>query len=156
MREAQFLKNHAEKWKLYEQEIKLHEHSDQLADRFIEITDDLSYSKTFFPQTNTTKYLNGLAALFHLKIYKNKKETTGRIWNFWQYELPFLFRLYHRQFLYAFIFFITFPSQYNFFFPVVCFYLSIIFFIIGFSFSILSNNQQHDAVSDFYSCEVFT
>lgn len=108
MREAQFLKQHAEKWKLYEQEINLHEHSDKLADRFIELTDDLSYSKTFFPQSNTTKYLNGLASLFHLKIYKNKKETTGRIWNFWQYELPFLFRFYHRQFFYAFIFFITF------------------------------------------------
>ncbi len=108
MREAQFLKQNADKWSLYEQEIKLHEHPDKLADRFIEITDDLSYSKTFYPHSNTTKYLNGLAALFHLKIYRNKRENKGRIWNFWQYELPFLFKVYHRHFLYAFLFFITF------------------------------------------------
>lgn len=108
MREAQFLKQNAEKWKLFEEEIKHPEHPDVLADRFIELTDDLSYSKTFYPKSNTTKYLNGLAGLFHLKIYKNKQEKSQRIWNFWQFELPYLFRLYHRQFLYAFIFFIVF------------------------------------------------
>ncbi len=108
MREAQFLKQNADKWKAYEEEIKQHEHPDKLADRFIELTDDLSYSKTFYPKSNTTKYLNGLASLFHLKIYKNKKEKSQRILNFWQFELPYLFRFYHRQFLYSLIFFLVF------------------------------------------------
>ncbi len=72
MREAQFLKQNIDKWKLYENEIKLHENADKLADRFIELTDDLSYSKTFYPNSATTKYLNGLATLFHQNIYKNK------------------------------------------------------------------------------------
>lgn len=108
MREAQFLKQNAEKWKTYEAEIKQHEQADLLAERFIELSDDLSYSKTFYPKSNTTKYLNGLAGQFHLKIYNNKKEKTGRIWNFWQFELPWLFRIYHRQFLYALIFFLIF------------------------------------------------
>lgn len=108
MREAQFLKQNVEKWKLYEAEMKLHENSDKLADRFIELTDDLSYSKTFYPGSNTTKYLNGLAALFHQKIYKNKKEKSARIWSFWHFELPYLFRYYHRQFAYSLIFFLVF------------------------------------------------
>lgn len=108
MREAQFLKQNAEKWKLYEAEIKENEQPDKLADRFIELTDDLAYSKTFYPSSNTTRYLNGLASLFHLKIYKNKKEQTGRILNFWQFELPYLFRYYHRLFFYSFIFFVVF------------------------------------------------
>lgn len=108
MREAQFLKQNADKWKLYEAEIKHHENSEKLADRFIELTDDLAYSKTFYPGSNTTKYLNGLASLFHSKIYKNKKEKSGRVFNFWQFELPYLFRQYHNQFLYAFIFFVVF------------------------------------------------
>ena len=108
MREARFLKQNAEKWKQYEAEIKTHKHPDKLADRFIELTDDLSYSKTFYPKSNTTKYLNGLAALFHQKIYKNKKEKSTRIWSFWQFELPYLFRHYHRQFVYALIFFLVF------------------------------------------------
>ena len=108
MREAQFLKQNVEKWKLYEAEIKLHKNSDKLADRFIELTDDLSYSKTFYPGSNTTKYLNGLASLFHQKIYKNKKEKSARIITFWQFELPYLFRYYHRQFAYSLIFFLVF------------------------------------------------
>lgn len=108
MREAQFLKQNFEKWKLYEEEIKQHKNSNKLADRFVELTDDLSYSKTFYPQSNTTQYLNGLAALFHQKIYKNKKEKSTRIFSFWQYELPFLFRYYHRQFVYSLIFFLVF------------------------------------------------
>ncbi len=108
MREAHFLKQNVEKWKLYENEIKLHKNADKLADRFIELTDDLSYSKTFYPKSTTTKYLNGLAALFHQKIYKNKKEKSTRIWSFWQFELPYLFRYYHRQFAYSLIFFLVF------------------------------------------------
>lgn len=108
MREAQFLKQNVEKWKLYEAEMKLHKNSDNLADRFIELTDDLSYGKTFYPASNTTRYLNGLAASFHQKIYKNKKENSARIWSFWQFELPWLFRYYHRQFAYSLIFFLFF------------------------------------------------
>lgn len=108
MREAQFLKQNAEKWKQYESEIKEHKQPDKLADRFIELTDDLSYSKTFYSKSNTTRYLNGLAALFHQKIYKNKKEKSTRIWSFWQFELPYLFRHYHRQFAYSLIFFLVF------------------------------------------------
>ncbi len=108
MREAQFLKQNAEKWKLYETELNAAISTDINANRFVELTDDLAYSRTFYPDSNTTKYLNGLAAQFHQKIYRNKKEKKGRIFWFWQYELPFLFKQYHRQFLYAFLFFVLF------------------------------------------------
>lgn len=108
MREAQFLKQNADKWKQFEAELNETHNADELADRFVELTDDLSYSKTFYPKSNTSKYLNGLAALFHQKIYRNKKEKSTRIWNFWQYELPYLFSRYQKEFLYALIFFTVF------------------------------------------------
>ena len=108
MREAQFLKQNAEKWKQYEVELNTDVSTDITADRFIELTDDLAYSRTFYADSNTTRYLNGLAAQFHQKIYRNKKEKKGRIYWFWQYELPFLFKRYHRQFLYSFLFFVLF------------------------------------------------
>jgi uncharacterized membrane protein SpoIIM required for sporulation len=111
MREAQFLKQNADKWKLYEAEVQHRVSADILAERFVELTDDLAYSKTFYPQSNTTKYLNGLVARFHQKIYRNKVEDKSRIWWFWQYELPFLFKRYHRQFLYSFLFFILFCAM---------------------------------------------
>lgn len=108
MREAQFLKQNAEKWKRYEQEINQFDNPDVFAERFVEITDDLAYARTFYNGSNTAKYLNGLAALFHQKIYRNKKEKSSRIWAFWQFELPYLFKQYHKELLYAFVFFIVF------------------------------------------------
>ena len=106
MREALFLKQNAAKWSGYEEALKGALPADELAKLFVELTDDLSYAKTFYPKSNTAKYLNGLAAQSHQKIYKNKKENRGRIWWFWQFELPILFKKYHRQFLYAFLFFL--------------------------------------------------
>lgn len=111
MREARFLKQNADKWKEFEAELQQQHNPDLLAERFIELTDDLSYSKTFYPGSNTSKYLNGLAALFHQKIYRNKKEKQSRVWSFWQFELPYLFRRYHRQFGYALIFFLLFCAM---------------------------------------------
>jgi len=108
MREAQFLKQNAEKWKQYETELNTAVTTDTTASRFVELTDDLAYARTFYPKSNTEKYLNGLASRFHQKIYRNKKEKKGRIFWFWRYELPFLFKQYHREFLYSFLFFILF------------------------------------------------
>ncbi len=108
MREAQFLKQNADKWKQYEHDIHHFDNPDTFAERFVELTDDLAYAKTFYPDSNTSKYLNGLTSLFHQKIYRNKKEPPARILSFWQYELPFLFRQYHWQLLYSFLFFIVF------------------------------------------------
>ena len=106
MREALFVKQNSEKWKEYET-TPSHD-PDELAERFVVITDDLAYAKTFYPKSKTTIYLNGLAAGFHQSIYKNKKEKTNRFVYFWQFELPLLFKKYHKQLLYSFIFFVTF------------------------------------------------
>jgi len=106
MREALFIKQNTERWKKYENQKATS--PDELAESFISITDDLAYSKTFYPKSNTTRYLNGLASRFHQSIYRNKKENTNRIFRFWKYELPMLFKTYHRQLLYSFIFFMVF------------------------------------------------
>ena len=106
MREALFVKQNSTKWQEYENAPT--SDPDELAERFVIISDDLAYAKTFYPKSKTTLYLNGLAAGFHQSIYKNKKEKTNRFVYFWQFELPLLFRKYHNQILYSFIFFIVF------------------------------------------------
>lgn len=103
MREALFVKQNSEKWRAYEHSPATH--PDEIADRFIEITNDLSYARTFYPKSKTTSYLNGLASTLHQSIYKNKKEDKNRFVNFWKYELPVLFYTYRMQLLYAFFFF---------------------------------------------------
>ena len=103
MREALFVKQNSEKWKHYEQLQTTY--PDELAKRFIDITNDLAYAKTFYPKSKTTAYLNGIAATLHQTIYKNKKEKTSRFLSYWKYELPLLFYKYQKQLLYSFIFF---------------------------------------------------
>jgi uncharacterized membrane protein SpoIIM required for sporulation len=105
MREALFVKQNANKWKNYE--TLQTDQPDELAHRFIDITNDLAYAKTFYPKSQTTAYLNGIASLLHQAIYKNKKEETGRFIKYWKYELPLLFFTCRKQLLYAFIFFIV-------------------------------------------------
>ncbi|RDC64264.1 stage II sporulation protein M [Adhaeribacter pallidiroseus] len=103
MREAAFIKQNAAKWKLFEnQDFR---DPDLLADRFIQLTDDLSYARTFYPNSDNTAYLNALAAKVHQAIYKNNRTPGNRFVQFWHYELPLLFRQYQKQLLFAFIIF---------------------------------------------------
>jgi len=106
MREALFIKQNTQRWKDYEN-LKTTS-PDELAESFISITDDLAYAKTFYPKSNTTKYLNGLAAAFHQSIYKNKKEKTNRFITFWRYELPLIFYKHRKPLLYSLLFFFVF------------------------------------------------
>jgi len=109
MREALFVKQNTKRWKDYENQKDAG--PDELAESFISITDDLAYAKTFYPKSNTTKYLNGIAATFHQSIYKNKKEKTNRFVTFWKYELPLIFYKQRKAILYAFLFFVVFSAM---------------------------------------------
>ncbi|MCO4292891.1 stage II sporulation protein M [Solitalea sp. MAHUQ-68] len=103
MREIVFVQRNEEKWKRFENNVE--GSPDETAEQFIELTDDLSYARTFYPNSATTKYLNKLTAKFHLSIYKNKKEKTNRIVSFWKYELPQLLANHRKQLLYSFLIF---------------------------------------------------
>lgn len=109
MREPLFVKQNIKKWEDFENVPT--SNPDELANRFIQITDDLAYAKTFYPKSKTTEYLNGLAATLHQSIYKNKTEKGNRFITFWKYELPLLFKEYQKQLLYSFIFFAVFTTM---------------------------------------------
>ncbi|MDQ3046571.1 MAG: stage II sporulation protein M [Bacteroidota bacterium] len=107
MKEITFLKQNADKWQKFETLLneKTAADPDQLAELFVQLTDDLSYSKTHYAKTKTTQYLNSLASKVHQEIYKNKREKRSRIFDFWKYELPFVFKSAHKQLLYSFLIF---------------------------------------------------
>ena len=108
MREAAFVKKNKEKWKQFEEVLKGHQRQtpDRVSNLYIQLTDDLAYARTFFPESETVLYLNHLAMRVHQSIYKNKRERSGRILSFWKYELPLLFYKHRKQFLYAFLIFV--------------------------------------------------
>ncbi len=106
VREGLFLKKNIEKWKKYQAETP--SDPDEMAHRFTDLVNDLGYSKTFYPHSRVTQFLNGLASSIYLRIYQNKKEETSRLIRFWKTELPLIVRKHHRQLLYAFGIFIFF------------------------------------------------
>ena len=89
MRETSFIKQNKEKWKEFESILeKKDKDPDKLNDLFIQITDDLSYSRTFYPNRSVRVYLNNLAQQVFHSIYKNKKSRFSRLLFFWTDELP--------------------------------------------------------------------
>ncbi|MBS1754794.1 MAG: stage II sporulation protein M [Ferruginibacter sp.] len=108
MREALFIKKNADKWNKYQHEPT--DNPDETAERFINLIDDLSYAKTFYPKSKATRWVNGIAASIYQGIYKNKKEKYSRIFQFWKFELPLLFKKYHRIFLFTTCTFILFTA----------------------------------------------
>ena len=107
MREALFVKANYSKWKSFEALLKDNKaiNPDQLADLFVQLTDDLAYARTHYPQSDITRYLNTLTASVHQRIYRNKKEDLSRFVGFWRYELPLLFCQARWPLLYAFLIF---------------------------------------------------
>ena len=108
MREAMFIKKNADKWNKYQHSPT--DNPDETAERFINLIDDLSYSKTFYPRSKVTRWVNGIAAGIYQSIYQNKKEKYSRIFQFWKFELPLLFKRYHRIFLFSFLAFSLFVA----------------------------------------------
>ena len=107
MREAAFVKQNKEKWIAFEKAITLNSkiNPDDLADYYVQLTNDLAYAQTYFPESKTLLYLNSLASQAHQKIYINKKESKNRVISFWKYEFPLFFRQYHLMLFYTFLLF---------------------------------------------------
>jgi uncharacterized membrane protein SpoIIM required for sporulation len=106
VREGLFIKKNIDKWRKYQYEETTD--PDEMAQQFTELVNDLGYSKTFYPHSKVTQYLNDLASRIYLSIYKNKREETSRIGRFFKTELPLTVRKHHREILYAFLIFIGF------------------------------------------------
>ena len=103
MREVVFVKKNEEKWKHFEK--NTNGSPDEIAENFIELTDDLAYAQTFYPNSPTLRYLNSVTSTFYLSIYKNKKEKKSRFIAFWKHELPLLLAQHRKQLLYSFLIF---------------------------------------------------
>jgi uncharacterized membrane protein SpoIIM required for sporulation len=89
MRETQFIKQNQEKWSEFERTLEGDaKDADRLRDLFVQITDDLSYSRTFYPNRSVRVYLNGLAQRVFLKLYRSRRTPLGKLFTFWTDELP--------------------------------------------------------------------
>ena len=108
MREALFIKRNRNRWKQIQDNPS--DHPDEMAQEFIQLVEDLGYSKTFYPVSKTTQYLNGAAAKKYLDIYQNKKESSNRMLIFFKYTLPLIIAKHHRVLLISFCLFVLFVA----------------------------------------------
>ena len=108
MREALFIKRNRNRWQQIQQNPS--DHPDEMAQEFIQLVEDLGYSKTFYPVSKTTQYLNGTAAKKYLAIYQNKKEQSNRFISFFKYTLPLIIAKHHRVLLISFCLFVLFVT----------------------------------------------
>lgn len=89
MRETNFIRQNREKWKQFEQILDgQNKDAEKLNELFVQITDDLSFSRTFYPNRSVRVYLNGLAQRVFSLIYKNRRTHRNRFLHFWTEELP--------------------------------------------------------------------
>jgi uncharacterized membrane protein SpoIIM required for sporulation len=97
MKETIFIKKYKEKWKDLETYLSKGGASDPdyLSSLYVQLTDDLSYAKTHYPDSKVTVYLNQLSSKIHGEIYKNKKENRRRFITFWSEEVPLV--IYKRR-----------------------------------------------------------
>lgn len=110
MREVAFIKQNKEKWLEIEQLIhgKLHKNPDELSFMYINLINDLSFSQTYYPNSNTTVYLNQLSGQIFHRIYKTKRIEQNRFSKFFKTEVPQLMYHYRRYLLYSTLFFFFF------------------------------------------------
>ena len=107
MRETKFIKQNKQKWREFERTLESNKKDpDKLSNLFIQITDDLSFSRTFYPNRSVRVYLNHLAQNVFYNIYKNRKSKRRNFIRFWTDELPQIMFEARRDLLIAFVLFL--------------------------------------------------
>lgn len=89
MKESHFIDQNKKKWKEFEQLLaSKNKDPERLNELFIQVTDDLSYARTFYKNRSVRVYLNRLAQrVFHI-IYKRNRFTKKRFVHYWKEEVP--------------------------------------------------------------------
>lgn len=90
MREAAFIHRNKSRWEKLERSLNGLDQlgADEASDLYIQLTDDVSYARTYYPKSTVLIYLNGLASKLHQHVYRNKPVERGRFITFWTQEIP--------------------------------------------------------------------
>jgi len=89
MKETQFIEQNKTKWQSFESALAQETiDPERLRDIFLQVTDDLSYARTFYPNRSVRVYLNSLSKDVFNKTHHHKKTQSNRLLSFWTDELP--------------------------------------------------------------------
>jgi len=89
MKETRFIAQNKEKWQESENLLEDSEKDpEKLSNLFTQVIDDLSYSRTYYPNRSVRVYLNKMARAYFSIIYSHHKSRKNTFRNFWLDELP--------------------------------------------------------------------
>jgi uncharacterized membrane protein SpoIIM required for sporulation len=106
LREGLFIKKNKARWEKIQQGYVAD--ADEMARDFVQLVDDLSYAKTYYPTSRVTKYINALASRIYLGIYQNRKEESNRLLRFWKHDVPLTVYKHWRIMLFSLFIFLLF------------------------------------------------
>ncbi len=103
MRETKFIEQNKSKWQDFEKVLEGEVRDpEKLNNLFIQITDDLSYSRTFYSNRSVRVYLNGIAQRVFFSIYRSRQSPLKKVGQFWYDELPRLIYASRKEFRLSF------------------------------------------------------
>ncbi len=93
MREIIFIRKHEVRWLAIEQHLKKPRTTDPdiLASDYVSVIDDLAYARAKYPKSQTTHYLNQLAALAHNTLANNRRAHLRSAGKYWTHTVPVAF-----------------------------------------------------------------
>ena len=108
MKETSFIQQNKKKWARFEKlQGNKNNDPDEVAELFTEITEDLSYARTFYPRRSVRVYLNQLAQGVFTSLYKQRKQPLGNFMKFWTEVVPLEMYRARVHLLTSFLFFIV-------------------------------------------------
>ena len=116
MKETRFIAQNKEKWQESENLLTQSEKDpEKLSNLFTQVIDDLSYSRTYYPNRSVRVYLNNIARAYFRHIYKHHRSKKNAFKAFWMEELPHIVYESRRPLLISLIVFFVFGGHWHFF-----------------------------------------
>jgi len=104
MKETRFIEQNLKKWKEFESlHQSNHKDSNLYSKLFIQITDDLSYSRTFYGNRSVRVYLNNLAQDIFQRVFSRNRKKQNAFKDYITEELPSILFYHRKELLIAFI-----------------------------------------------------
>ena len=89
MKESEFIEQNKKKWLEFENSLEENIPDPAKTTKlFVQITDDLSYARTFYKNRSVRLYLNAIARVLFNDLNKAGHEKSNRFVNFWKTDLP--------------------------------------------------------------------
>jgi Uncharacterized membrane protein len=107
MKESKFIEQNKKNWQDFETDLRYRRNkATKLSRLFIQVTDDLSFVRTFYKHRSVKIYLNGIAQHLFNDLYRNQSGNLKGFIRFWKLDLPLLIHDSRKEFRISFIVFL--------------------------------------------------